>query len=142
MLGVMTDTAAVSSTTTNATTEIDHQPTIDAYFAAWNSTDPAARTAAIERAFVPTAHLADPLVDVTGHDELAALFVEFHDTYAGHSFRQVGGVDGHHGLVRWGWEMVDPAGTVALAGIDVAVVADDGRLARVAGFFGGTVPDA
>jgi hypothetical protein len=132
----MTDTATTTTSTTIA------QATIDAYFESWNSTDPTARAAAIERAFAPTAHMADPLVDVTGHDELAAVFAQFHDTYAGHTFRQVGGVDGHHGLARWGWEMIDPAGQVALAGIDIAVVADDGRLARVAGFFGGTVPDA
>ncbi len=117
------------------------QPVIDAYFDSWNRTEPAERTAAIERAFAPDAHMADPLVDVTGHDELAAVFAQFHATYPGHSFRQVGGVDGHHGLVRWGWEMVDPAGSVALAGIDIGVVADDGRLVRVAGFFGGSVPD-
>ena len=44
-------------------------------------------------------------------------------------------VGGDHGLVRFGWQLTGPDGPV-VTGLDVAVVAPDGRLERVAGFFG------
>ena len=49
-------------------------------------------------------------------------------------------VDSHHEFLRFGWELVGPDGAVALAGLDVAEVADDGRLRRVTGFFGPLAP--
>jgi hypothetical protein len=42
----------------------------------------------------------------------------------------------HHEHLRFAWRLVAPDGTIAVAGIDVADVAPDGRLARVVGFFG------
>jgi hypothetical protein len=133
----MTNTILTAHTTP---TTLDLDATIDGYLAAWNTTDPTERAAIVERVWTADARMSDPLVDVTGHAELDAVFARFHDTYPGCSFRRKGGHDGHHELVRWGWEMVDPAGTVVLDGIDIAVVAADGRLQRVAGFFGAALP--
>jgi hypothetical protein len=130
----------MSNTTLTSDSSIDLDAAIDGYLAAWNATDPSERAAIIERVWTPDARMSDPLVDVTGHAELADVFARFHETYPGCSFRRTGGPDGHHELVRWGWEMVDPDGTVVLDGIDVAVVANDGRLQRVAGFFGAGLP--
>jgi hypothetical protein len=117
-----------------------HADAIDGYFDCWNLTDADARRAAVERVYTADAHLLDPLVDVTGHDALCELFAGFHVTYAGHSFRRVGGIDAHHSLARWGWEMVDGDGNVVLDGLDVALFADDGRMTYVAGFFGAALP--
>ena len=134
----MTDTTTTDTTTTGqAATE--HQALIDAYFDCWNTTDDAARRSLVERTYAADGHLADPLVDVTGHDGLVELFTNFHVAYPGHSFRQRGDVDAHHDLVRWGWQMVDGDGNVALDGLDVALVAD-GRISDVAGFFGLALP--
>jgi hypothetical protein len=45
-----------------------------------------------------------------------------------------GPVDGHHDQVRFSWEL-GPAGADApVAGFDVAVVSDDGRIQTVLGF--------
>lgn len=121
-------------------TDTNHQAVVDDYFLAWNTTDPTVRSATIDAVYSPTARVCDPLVDVTGHDQLAALFDQFHATYAGASFRQKGGVDAHHQLLRWGWEMVAADGSVMLDGLDVALLDDDGKLSFVAGFFGSALP--
>ncbi len=126
--------------TQNPTTDEQYQTMIDNYFACWNATDAQARQAALERTWTVDARSIDPLADVQGHGELAAMFSQFHETYAGHSFVQRGALDAHHGLVRWGWTMLDPHGATALEGIDVAVVDGDGRIVQLAGFFGADVP--
>ncbi|MGB0113349.1 MAG: nuclear transport factor 2 family protein [Ilumatobacteraceae bacterium] len=135
-----THVPATDTSSTDTLTSTDHRAVVDGYFDCWNTTDPAERVAAVQRVYTPEAHLVDPLVDVIGHDALVELFANFHVTYAGHSFRRSGGIDAHHNLVRWGWEMVDADGNVVLDGIDAALLADDGRISFVAGFFGAALP--
>ena len=130
----------MTNTDTTINTQSDHLATVEGYFDCWNTTDADERAALVARVYGPEAHLVDPLVDVTGHDALIELFATFHVTYAGHSFRRIGGIDAHHDLVRWGWEMLDADGNVVLDGIDAALVADDGRISYVAGFFGAALP--
>ena len=50
--------------------------------------------------------------------------------YAGHTFRRTTEVDAHHAFARYGWELVGPDGTVAVAGTDIVETDDDGRLTR------------
>ena len=50
--------------------------------------------------------------------------------------RRSSGIDLHHGVARYGWQLCAPDGTVALEGIDFAQLDERGRLARVSGFFG------
>jgi hypothetical protein len=52
----------------------------------------------------------------------------------------VSGVDTHHDHFRFAWDLVGPDGAVAVGGIDVGEVADDGRLQRITGFYG-PLPD-
>ena len=115
--------------------------TIEGYFACWNSVDAEERRRLVEATWTPEARNVDPVLDATGHDGLTAMFAGFHDTYAGHSFRPLGGVDEHHGMARWGWEMIDPDGNVVLDGVDVAMITD-GRISYLVGFFGAALPDA
>lgn len=133
----MTDTATDTTIDSEAATAL-----VDGYFECWNSTDPDARARAIDGTWAENATMTDPIVDVEGHGQLAGVFTQFHVTYDGHSFRRRGGIDAHHGFMRWGWEMLDPDGNVALDGIDVASLSPDGLLQHVAGFFGATLPDA
>jgi hypothetical protein len=119
----------------------DLQSVLDGYFECWNATGDTARSDAIRRTWASDAQSSDPVAEVTGHDQLADMFAGFHATYPGSSFRQNGGVDAHHNLVRWGWEMIDADGVVALDGIDVAVI-HDGRIVHLAGFFGYDLPAA
>ena len=116
------------------------QEMIDGYFRCWNATETVQRRAEVEAVWASGARSIDPLVDATGHEELSAMFGGFHDTYVGHSFRQVGSYDTHHQLVRWGWEMVGPDGSIALNGIDVALLDDSHKITYLAGFFGIDLP--
>ena len=138
----MSNTEATTPNTSTATiaTTIDHQAIVDDYFAAWNSTDPAVRSATMSAVYAADAHLCDPLFDVAGHDQLAALFTQFHETYPGCRFRQRGTIDAHHQLLRWGWDMVGPDDKVMLDGLDVALVDGDSKISFVAGFFGLALP--
>jgi hypothetical protein len=44
-------------------------------------------------------------------------------------------VDSHHHVLRFDWEILDADGGLALSGLDVARLDDDGRLLDVRGFF-------
>ncbi len=120
-------------------TDITH--TVDTYLAAWNETDADARDALIARAWVVDGHLVDPPLEGRGHRGIGEMAEAMHAHYPGHRFRRASGVDTHHDAVRFAWELVGPDGAVALAGVDVGLLGDDGRLARITGFFG-PLPDA
>ena len=119
----------------------DITDTIDTYLAMWNEEDDTKRAALIERAWTTDARYRDPLLEADGHDGLDAMVTTVHTQYAGHRFRRTSGVDAHHDTARFGWELVAPDGSVTVAGIDVARLADDGRLDAITGFFG-PLPDA
>jgi SnoaL-like domain len=131
----MTTSTSITDTSPDTTPGADLQTIIDGYFTCWNTTDNSARLAAVEATWTAEARSVDPLADVTGHAELTGMFAGFHELYVGHSFRQRGGVDEHHDIARWGWEMIDSNGTVVLDGIDVAMITE-GRIAYLVGFFG------
>ena len=131
----------MTDTTTTVTDPNTLADLVAGYLACWNTTDLDERQRCVEATWGTDATMTDPLVDATGHEALAATFAMFHEMYPGHSFRRQGGIDAHHRLARWGWEMVDPSGAVVLEGLDVALLSEDGeRLAYVAGFFGSQPP--
>jgi hypothetical protein len=123
----MTDTA------TQKTTDIT--AVVDAYVASWNEADAAKRAALVEKAWAPEARYVDPLLDLTGHEALGTLKDLIDQHYPGHTINRTGDVDAHHNVVRFAWEMVGPDGAAVVTGIDVGIVADDGRLQGIAGFF-------
>ena len=128
----MTDT-----TTTDTTTDTTaYVAVIDAYFAALNETDAARRAELTRQAWTEDGGYFDPLQQAVGHDELVAVPVLAHEQFPGQRFVRTSGIDAHHGIVRFDWELADEDGAVSVAGLDVGVVADDGRLSRIAGFFG------
>jgi hypothetical protein len=125
----VTDTT--TSTGTSSASEV-----VEAYFAMWNETDPVRRRAAIERAWSPEASYVDPMFAAEGADGLDALVAGVHQQFPGHRFRLTGAVDAHHDRARWGWELAGPdGGSPVAAGVDFAVLAPDGRLREVTGFF-------
>jgi hypothetical protein len=64
-----------------------------------------------------------------------------HAQYPGHRLRRTSAIETHHDQVRFGWELVAPDGSVTVAGVDVGILAADGRLAAITGFFG-PLPEA
>lgn len=125
----MTDT----DTTMDST---DHTATIERYFAMLNETDTERRAALTRQAWTEDAAYYDPLTEAAGHEALSDMVAAVHAQFPGQRFVRTSGIDAHHGLVRFGWELAGPDGAVTVAGIDVGIVAPDGRLSRIAGFFG------
>ncbi|TWG06622.1 SnoaL-like protein [Streptomyces brevispora] len=108
---------------------------VQRYFAAWNAATPEELEKAVAAAFTDDAGYIDPLIDVRGHDGLAAAISGAQQQFPGFAFRPAGAVDGHHGLVRFSWELVSAAdGSAPVAGSDVITLADDGRISSVSGF--------
>ncbi|MEU9122229.1 nuclear transport factor 2 family protein [Streptomyces sp. NPDC048506] len=108
---------------------------VERYFEAWNATEEEALGKAVAAAFDEQARYTDPLVDVAGHEGLAAAIAGVHTQFPGFVFRPLGDVDGHHDIVRFGWELVNEAdGSAPVAGSDVVRLGEDGRIRSVLGF--------
>ncbi len=104
---------------------------VDGYVAMWNETDPARRQAVIAATWTPGASYVDPMFAADGYEALDALVAGVHGQFPGHRFRPTGAIDAHHDRARWDWELGGPnGGTPVAAGLDVAILAPDGRLAR------------
>ena len=118
-----------TATTTTGTT-------VDTYLAAWNEPEPTRRATLVERAWAPEGRYEDPMLEATGHAGIGEMVANVQAAYPGHTFRRTTGIDGHHDVVRFGWELVASDGSVFVAGVDVGELAPDGRLRRMTGFFG------
>lgn len=112
------------------------QPTITTYLELLNETDPARRATLAEAVWVDDGRWIDPPFEAEGRAAIAETIGGVQEQFPGHTFRQVSGVDMHHDLFRFAWELVAPDGTVTVRGIDVGQVADDGRFRRITGFLG------
>jgi hypothetical protein len=123
-----------------STNVTDVATTIDTYLAAYNEPDPGTRLTLVTDSFAPAGRLIDPPVDSSGYEGISSMMGAVQQQFPGHSFRRVTAVDEHHGYFRYGWELVDPAGAVVLAGEDVGELDGWGLLARVTGFFGALPP--
>jgi hypothetical protein len=114
----------------------DLATTIDTYLEGYGEADPVRRDELIARAFAADAALIDPPLEGHDHHGIAAMAQTVQSLYPGHRFRRTSAVDDHHGFARYGWQLLTPDDTVALAGMDIVQVAPDGRLTQVVGFFG------
>jgi len=115
---------------------MDHATLVDAHLDAYAEPDTARRSAAIERLWASDGRLIDPPLAARGHAEIVAQGAALLSQFPGHRFRRSTGIDAHHGIARYGWQLIDPAGRAVLEGLDVAEIDDAGRLSRVTGFFG------
>lgn len=117
------------------TTTTDLTVSVDRYFAAWNDRDPVRRREAVAAAWAPEGRYVDPVADVTGHGAISDMIGGVHEQYPGVTLRCSSAIDGHHDVIRFNWEILDADGGLALSGLDVARLADDGRLLDIRGFF-------
>jgi hypothetical protein len=105
------------------------------YVAVWNEPEPGQRARAVAELWTEDGTYTDPLAAVAGHDGIAAVIAGARQMFPGHVFILLDGVDGHHDVARFGWELVPASGGESVAvGFDVAVVGADGRLRAVHGF--------
>jgi hypothetical protein len=59
-----------------------------------------------------------------------------HATYPGFTIDRVSGIDQHGAQVRFAWQLAAADGSPLVSGLDVGELADDGRFARIASFWG------
>jgi hypothetical protein len=114
----------------------DLTDTIDTYLRAWSEQDPDVRAELVGRVWAHDGRLIDPPMAAAGQAEISGLHGALQQQFPGHTFRRASAIDAHHDHLRFAWELVGPDGTVALRGLDVGEVGDDGRLRRITGFFG------
>ncbi|WP_055489297.1 nuclear transport factor 2 family protein [Streptomyces sp. TP-A0356] len=112
-----------------------YESAVARYFEAWNTPDPQALATAVAAAWTADGSYTDPLADVSGHQQIAAVITGAHEQFPGFSFRLSGAVDGHHDIARFAWELVSEAdGAAPVAGFDVIALGEDGRIRSVHGF--------
>jgi SnoaL-like protein len=107
---------------------------------AYSEPDTARRAELVAKTFTADGELIDPPIDGRGHAGITEMMGAVLDHYPDHRFRRTTGIDAHHNVARYGWELVDTTGAVALTGTDVAEFDDDGAISRVLGFLGDLPP--
>ena len=116
---------------------------VNGYFAMWNEIDLTRRRAVTAATWSQDASYVDPLFAADSREALDAMVVAVHEQYPGYRFRLTGAVDMHHDRAQWHWELAGPDGSPPVAaGVDFAVLAPDGRLRAVTGFFAPPSPAA
>ena len=113
----------------------DHPATLDHMLAAWNERDPARVRGHLERALSPEVVFIDPSIVTHGIDEFEANVHEVHGRLPGADYLRASGVDRHHDVVRYAWE-IRRDGELVLPGFDVTELDAEERVVRVLGFFG------
>src|SRR5689334_20972989 len=108
---------------------------IDRYIAAWNETDGERRRDLIARTWTEDASYADPVMQGDGRTGIDAMVRGVQERFPGHRFRRTSDVDAVRDRVRFSWELAPDGGAPVVGGTDFAIVAADGRLQTVTGFF-------
>jgi hypothetical protein len=121
---------------TNTTTDTNLTAVVDGYMGAWNETDPTARSRLLDEVWAEDGRHVDQMLDVRGRSAFAEHIGNVQQQFPGHVIRRTSGVDAHNELFRVGWELAAPDGTVTLAGIDVGIRGEDGKIQAIAGFWG------
>lgn len=106
---------------------------------AWNETDPGRVRGHLEAALAADVVFVDPTIETRGIAEFERNVLDFRAKYPDAVLRRASGIDSHHGLHRYSWEIV-VASKVILRGFDVAETDAEGLVKRVLGFFG-PLPD-
>lgn len=122
--------------TTDTTTTSALAALVDAHLAAYADPDAARRAAVVQRIWADGGRLIDPPLAASGHAGIADQGGLLLARFPGHRFVRSSGIDHHHGVARYAWQLCGPDGAVVLEGLDIAEVDAAGRLQQVTGFFG------
>jgi SnoaL-like domain len=107
---------------------------VDDYIAIWNEGSDERRREIIARTYADDAIYVDPMLQGEGPDGINAMIAGAQQQFPGHRIELTAGPDAHHDRVRFAWRMLTPDGATAIAGVDFATLAADGRLREVTGF--------
>ncbi|MEM7094259.1 MAG: nuclear transport factor 2 family protein [Actinomycetota bacterium] len=114
-------------------------PSFDHMLAAWNESDPAQVRRHLDRALSPEVHFVDPSVDIVGIDAFEANVHHVHEQIPDAVYSRTSEVDEHHGHYRYHWA-IHLNDELLLAGFDVSIIDQAGRVEKVIGFFGPLEP--
>ena len=106
----------------------------------WNETDLAEIPKHVAAIFAEDVVFIDPSNSILGHEAFVAMVVEFRTKFPDAICSHASGVDSHHGLHRYHWE-IHRGAALLVPGFDVTEVNAEGRVSRVEGFFG-PIPSA
>lgn len=109
---------------------------VKAYCAAWSEPHAARRLRLLEQVWAPDGRYTDPSADITGIGALSAHIGKTLERYPGARVITTSRIDAHHGVLRFTWCMVLADGQRLPDGTDFAELSADGRIRRIAGFFG------
>ena len=112
-----------------------HPESFDHMLAAWNETNPAEVRKHLDKALAADVQFIDPSIETNGIDEFEANVHDVHARIPGAHYSRTSGIDGHHHLYRYSWQ-ISRDDEVVLPGFDVVELDEDEKVARVLGFFG------
>jgi len=115
-----------------------------AYGKAWLEPDEAERRRLLQISWSEHGVYQDPNASVAGREALVRHIADFHKRLPGTKIAFSSGVDHHHKAFHFLWKMIGPDGKVTVEGRDFGEFDHDGRICRIAGFFGQppALPDA
>lgn len=120
---------------------MDLDTLIDRYCSAWSCEDADARARLLDGVWAEGATYIDPNTRELDRDALLAHIATMQASRPGAVVRRSTAVDEHHGLLRFGFEVIGADGSRLRHGTDFAVLGEDRRrLQRVIGFFGDAPP--
>ncbi len=105
------------------------------YFAAWNARDVGAIREHVRNAFGANTRYVDPHRVATGVDQFTASLAEFRAQHPTAVVSWASGVDSHHHLHRYAWEL-HVGDKLVVAGYDVVEIDDEQKIVSVLSFFG------
>jgi hypothetical protein len=112
-----------------------HPTPIDNMLAVWNERDLSLIRGRLEAVLAPEIAFIDPTIVTNGLGEFEENVRDFRTKYPQAHIRRASGIDSHHNLHRYNWEITVEE-KVFLAGFDVTETTADGKVCRVLGFFG------
>ena len=95
---------------------------VEAYVAAWNEPDPAARMKILERCWAEDAAYLDPNADLRGRAALGAHITKMQAGRPGARIEMMSGIDLHHDVVRFLWRLVRGDGSAGDVSVDFGEV--------------------
>jgi len=109
---------------------------VDAYVAAWNEQDIESRLQMLTQVMTKDCIYADPAKYLQGRVAIVDYIHDVQDNYAGATIVRTSKVDVHHYNGRFNWCVIRGDGSSLPVSVDFVDFSRDGRIQRVAGFFG------
>ena len=110
--------------------------TIERYFKLWREMDSGDRLRKLAEICSEDVRYCDPGADVSGFEALAAHIEATLARMHGSRLIQIGSIDHHHGMARFGWCLERVDGSHGAECIDFVQLSENGKIDQITGFFG------